>query len=220
MNHLTNDLLVRHLDDELSPSELLLVESHLLACEECRMNFGTLRKTAGGVDDFFLSLQPDFMESERAVLAKALALQQSQARLEPSTAGGKSWFAIGRHQWAAALAASVAAGVLYLGVNLWQAGHRGSEPVLGDRAAGQTSALTSFDIDGETFWALPYSNPDLPVSAPRVVQMEVPVASLADAGIMVEPVANRAAAPDRSVLADVLLGLDGQPVGVHVLSTD
>ena len=74
-------------------------------------------------------------------------------------------------------------------------------------------------MDGEKFWALPYSNPDLPVTA-RVIQMEVPVASLADAGIVVEPVLSRTSEPDRAVLADILLGLDGQPVGVHVVSVD
>jgi hypothetical protein len=78
----------------------------------------------------------------------------------------------------------------------------------------------AFEIDGETFISLPFSNPDLPVNARRIVQMQVPVSSLAEAGIVVEPIANRVAQPDYSVLADVLLGLDGQPLAVHVVSFD
>jgi hypothetical protein len=50
--------------------------------------------------------------------------------------------------------------------------------------------------------------------------MQVPVSSLADAGIYVEPVGSRMTAPDHAVLANVLLGLDGQPLGVHVLTSD
>jgi hypothetical protein len=46
----------------------------------------------------------------------------------------------------------------------------------------------------------------------------VPVSSLADIGIALEPVANQVLNQDRSVLADVLLGADGQPLGVHVVS--
>jgi len=48
--------------------------------------------------------------------------------------------------------------------------------------------------------------------------MQVPVSSLADIGIALEPVSNEVLNQDRSVLADVLLGADGQPLGVHVVS--
>jgi len=65
---------------------------------------------------------------------------------------------------------------------------------------------------------LPYSNPDLPASAPRIVQMQVPVSSLANIGISMEPAVNEILNQDRTVLADVLLGADGQPLGVHVVS--
>jgi hypothetical protein len=77
-----------------------------------------------------------------------------------------------------------------------------------------------FEVAGETFVALPYSNPDLPLSAPHIVQMQVPVSSLTDAGIIFEPVSTEFSSPDRSVLADVLLGIDGQPLGVHILGVE
>ena len=50
--------------------------------------------------------------------------------------------------------------------------------------------------------------------------MEIPVTSLADAGIVVESVLSRAAQPEQAVLADVLLDVDGQPLGVHVINED
>jgi hypothetical protein len=80
------------------------------------------------------------------------------------------------------------------------------------------TASNAIEVDGETFVALPYSNPDLPSSAPRIVQMQVPASSLADVGIALEPIANGVFNQDRTVLADVLLGADGQPLGVHVVS--
>jgi len=46
----------------------------------------------------------------------------------------------------------------------------------------------------------------------------VPVSSLADIGLGLEQVASEVSNQDRTVLADVLLGADGQPLGVHVVS--
>jgi hypothetical protein len=50
--------------------------------------------------------------------------------------------------------------------------------------------------------------------------MQIPVSSLAEVGIITEPVTRRAMSSDDAVLADVLLGLDGQPLGVHVIAED
>jgi hypothetical protein len=72
-------------------------------------------------------------------------------------------------------------------------------------------------VDGESFIPLPYSNPDLPIAAHRIVQMQVPVSSLADAGVHFEAISSEVSSGDESVLADVLLGIDGQPLGIHVL---
>jgi hypothetical protein len=92
--------------------------------------------------------------------------------------------------------------------------HR-DEPKPSSAAISMTDSL---EVDGETFIALPYSNPDLPLGASHIVQMQVPLSSLADIGIVLEPVANEISGVDRSVLADVLVGTDGQPLGVNVLS--
>ena len=50
--------------------------------------------------------------------------------------------------------------------------------------------------------------------------MQVPVSSLTAAGIVFEPVSIGASSADRTVLADLLIGTDGQPLGVHILGVE
>ena len=79
-----------------------------------------------------------------------------------------------------------------------------------------TTLANAIEAGGETFIPLPYSNPDLPVNESRIVEMQAPVSALNDIGIVLEPVSSREARSDGSVLADVLMGTDGQPLGVHI----
>jgi hypothetical protein len=117
-----------------------------------------------------------------------------------------------RFGWGMAIAASLALGILVA-----PRPKRTPEP---KQSSVMTTQSNTFEVDGESFVALPYSNPDLPMSASRIVQMQVPVSSLADVGIVLEPVSNEGSGQDRSVLADVLVGTDGQPLGVHVLGLE
>jgi hypothetical protein len=113
-----------------------------------------------------------------------------------------------RFGWGMAIAATLALGILIAPK------HREEQ-----KPSSVTNSMAdSLEVDGETFIALPYSNPDLPMGASHIVQMQVPVSSLADVGILLEPVSNEVSSLDRSVLADVLVGADGQPLGVNVLS--
>lgn len=226
MAHTSKDVLVHYLDSELSPSEILTVERHLNACEDCRSHFISLRRTSGAFDTAFLSFSPVVNPTERSKLADALTKQEIESNHYRLSFVGKpqgkrtrvfSFLAAGRKQLVAVagLAACLAVGVISVN-HQWT-----PQRVVSTKQSTSVSAtpLNAYEIDGEKFWALPYSNSDLPVTA-RVVQMEVPVASLAHAGIITEPYLSRAAQPDRSVIADVLLGLDGQPVGVHVVNLD
>jgi hypothetical protein len=120
-----------------------------------------------------------------------------------------------RFGWGMALAATLALGIILAPKPKSYSGESAQQAA---SLPGTGAASSAIEVDGETFIALPYSNPDLPVSAPRIVQMQVPVSSLTDVGIAVEPVANDLLNQDRAVLADVLLGADGQPMGVHVVS--
>ena len=206
--HLRNELLIGLLDDELTGKEAASVEVHLAGCAACRERFSELRRASNSFDSFISSLRPAHSVWERHELARELD------RVESKTQKIKPRWSVRRIGWGLAVAATLALGILLLP-------HGRTARHLTPVGTNTFQAVSSaFEIDGETFIALPYSNPDLPLSAPRIVQMQVPVSSLADAGIYLEPLENRVSAPDHAVLADVLLGLDGQPLGVHVLTSD
>jgi anti-sigma factor RsiW len=205
--HLSNALLVQFLDDELSAGEAAQAESHLAQCSICTGRCAELRRVSSSFDGFIDSLRPAFDLSERQDLASKLDRVNGSnvARIARKPMQRLGW-------WGLAAAAALTIGVLYL-------------PSSGLRRDVQTApavkeGTSAFEIDGETYISLPFSNPELPVNSRRIVQMQVPASSLAEVGIVVEPITNRVAQPDHSVLADVLLGLDGQPVAVHVVSFD
>ncbi|MFL6414657.1 MAG: anti-sigma factor family protein [Bryobacteraceae bacterium] len=206
--HLPNGVLVQLLDDELSSVDAAKAERHLAICGPCSARYAELRKTSSSFDEFIDSLRPVYELSDRQELASKLD-RVDEGHISPIRARRVTRL----HWWGLTAAAALAVGVLYLPLSLRDKGQ--SQTML-----SPDESTSAFEIDGETFISLPFSNPELPINARRIVQMQVPIASLAEAGIVVEPIANRVAQPDRSVLADVLLGLDGQPVAVHVVSSD
>lgn len=205
--HLSNERLVRLLDDELTGEETVSSQNHLADCEPCRERFRELRHVSNHFDSFVSSLHPAHSLWERQQLAQAMD------RIENKTQVVRQGWPTGRIGWGLAVAAGLVLGALSL--PRWRTAEHAAST-----GTGSFQMASAFEVDGETFIALPYSNPDLPTNATHIVQMQVPVSSLAEAGIDLEPLGTRIAAPDRAVLADVLLGLDGQPLGVHVLPSD
>jgi predicted anti-sigma-YlaC factor YlaD len=199
MKHLSPGTLVRAIDDELPVDERTAVEEHLAACDTCRARY----REAGA-----LTVRLEAMMQGVPVCIPAGARQQLETKMsefgEASGARKRVWSGLWR--WGMAAAAMLTMGVL---VVPWFTRERQI-----DLRAPNTFSSATFDVDGETFVALPYSNPGLPASNSHIVEMQVPVASLASAGVIVEP----AFGEGGSVLADVLLGADGEPVGVHVLA--
>lgn len=206
-DHLSEDLLVRALDDELPRGEVIEIELHLSRCEECRRRHQELRSLSAHIESAVAGFVPEDMGEQRARLVQTL-----DERERGSALPGKQRL-LRSFGWGMAIAATLTIGILL--APRWNHG-----TATGGVVTRQMQANGSFDIDGETFIALPYSNPDLPVAASHIVQMQVPVSSLAEAGIVFEPISNRVSAPDGSVLADVLLGVDGQPLGVHVVGPE
>ena len=207
LEHLSDDLLVRSIDGELSGSETLAVESHVAHCEECTRKHHELRSVSAGIDAAIGAVRPEFSDAQRESIAQALEAPEHEI------ASRRPRKLLRQFGWSMAITAALAVGVLF--VPQWRHSSRAAL-TSGDNA--QTNA--ALEIDGETFIPLPYSNPDLPVMASHVVEMQVAVSSLADAGIVFEPISNEVSASDRSVLADVLIGIDGQPLGVHVLNVE
>ncbi|MBV9296125.1 MAG: zf-HC2 domain-containing protein [Acidobacteriaceae bacterium] len=202
-DHLPNDSLLRAIDDELAGTEVVLVESHLQRCEECRRSYQELSHASARIESVLAAVPIEHYPEERERLAEELERCQTKTNLQGSEK------VLRRFGWGMAIAATLAIGVLLL-----PGRHARIPNTTGVSEARSSAAL---QVDGETFIPLPYSNPELPVSASHIVEMRISASSLADAGIVFEPISNTASEQDSSVLADVLLGMDGQPLGVHVL---
>lgn len=204
-DHLNNDLLIRAIDDELPASELIRVESHLAHCEQCRQAYNKLRGLTLDLESLLATIPAQHSPEDRGTIEARFDARPpvtTPARLRRSHPVA----------WGLALAASLTLGV-FVAPHAWRSG---KSPAV---RAPETQS-NAFEVAGELFSPLPYSNPDLPIGAPHIVRMQVPVASLSDAGIVFEPVSNQTVTADSSVLADVLLGMDGQPLGVHVLGVE
>ncbi|HEX7360593.1 MAG TPA: zf-HC2 domain-containing protein [Bryobacteraceae bacterium] len=197
--HLTHELLVGALDDELPVEETAAAQQHLSECEACQREYGALRTLSVRLGAVVASVKGGAPEGSRESLAAALEPQE-----QAPAAGGRPLRAV---LWGVAIAAGLVLAAIWIP---WTIGRHTASPAVVQAANG------SIDLDGESFLLLPYSNPDLPISASHIVEMQVPIASLADAGVSVEPVS---AAGSGSVFADILIGLDGQPLGIHVLRT-
>ncbi len=205
-DHLDNGLLIQFLDGELSgASEFAKVRTHLATCVTCRRRRDEFAGLSSEIERLVDSVPVLARSEARRELGRALV------RKEGAEGGSQSPAqTMRRFVWAMAVAASLALGILLAPLL-----HTGIRP---KPLPAAQSKIASLEVDGENFILVPYSNPDLPLNAPRVVEMEVPASSLAAAGIFLQPAAN--GSEDRTVAADVLLGMDGQPLGVHLLSAD
>jgi len=199
---LTFDLLVRAMDHELSPAEMEWVPAHIVGCSECGHERESIANVSQNIEIVVNSAPVIEYPRDRAQWVSVKPLRQAPDRV------------MRRFGWGMAIAATLAIGII-------MAPKPRSLPGERPRSEQPVAAVSNaIEVDGETFVALPYSNPDLPTSAPRIVQMQVPVSSLADIGLGLEQVTSEVSNQDRTVLADVLLGADGQPLGVHVVSWD
>lgn len=205
-DHLSNDLLLSAMDDELRGAEIGRVESHLRECEECRHNYLKLRLASAQVESIVSGIAAAHSPGDRERLAEKLeTLQLSK------TVPQRSGEVLRRFGWGMAIAAALGMALILLpGRRSWPS----------DTRVPEMRSSEPLEINGETFMLLPYSNPELPFNASQIVQMQVPVSSLTEAGVIFEPVSNELSERNASVLADVLVGIDGQPIGVHVLGVE
>jgi len=213
-DHLSQDLIFRTLDDELASAERFECESHLAVCEACRLRVASLHDFSMSIEAAVHATPAPCMAGARQQIQNAIEARNSAAPVlqNPSVV-------MRRFGWGVGIAATLAFGVFMASSqDFWP------RPVATPTAEPMTEAQAAIiEVDGEIFLPVPYSNADVPTASPHIVQMQVPISSLADVGIVLEPITSReAAGPDgeRSVLADVLVGADGQPRGVHLLSLE
>lgn len=203
--HLTDDLLIRELDDDLAGSKGALVASHLAECHECRQRYHEWSALSVRIEGLVGHGPVEHVADEREWISAELAAREGHRSRPEAADNVLRRFGIG-----IAVAAGLTALVMFLP-------NRKNSINNTPASAALTRTADTFEVGSETFIALPYSNPDLPLTAPHIVRMQVPLMSLADAGVVFEPVSSAVSSSDESLLADVLLGMDGQPVGVHLL---
>jgi hypothetical protein len=205
--HPEDGLLIQYLDGELPENQFARLRLHLTSCSQCRSRQDEFVRLSNRVEALVAATVAERPVDSRVNLARALVGEGG-----PTAASETTIKVMRRFGWGMAIAAGLAAGIVMIphGSKIDE-----SVPVAKTPAVVSPSSIY---VNGESFIALPYSNPDLPINAPRIVEMQIPASSLASAGLFLEPVANGVA--DRTVLANVLLGLDGQPIGVHVLSAE
>lgn len=203
-DHLTSALLVKAMDAELTSGEVASATEHLAGCEECREKYESFRRVSLAIESGVSAVPVGDPLSERESLRERLEARQTAQR-----PGQTPERVLARFGWGMAIAASIALAIVMAPRNKSTADTQHSV-----QAASFANAI---EVGGESFVPLPYSNPDLPVNESRIVEMQVPVSALNDMGIVLESVSNRESVSERSVLADVLMGTDGQPLGVHVL---
>jgi hypothetical protein len=203
--HLTSGLLVKAMDAELTSGEAASVQEHLAACGECREKYDDFRRTSLAIETGFAGIPAGNRSGERESLRQKLEAGQTALHLAQTPER-----VMRRFGWGMAIAAGLALAIVVMPKH-------NSTSSKGEIEQAAATLVNAIEVGGETFVPLPYSNPDLPVNESRIVEMKVPVSALSELGIVLEPVSSRESGSDRSVLADVLMGTDGQPLGVHVL---
>ena len=213
-DHLTDDLLIRDLDEEVSATEAARMESHLAICNDCKRRYQRWHSLSINLKSLLDTIPGDTATRHRDVLERRLRAQEGAtvARAVPEKV-------LRRLGWAVGVAAALIIAILVLpqATRTTNSHSRISNPTT---VRAEQVSTGMFEINGEAFTQLPYSNPDLPLSAAHIVRIQIPIASLAIAGVKFEPASYEVSRPDRSVAADVLFGMDGQPLGVHIFNEE
>jgi anti-sigma factor RsiW len=209
--HLSEDLIARAVDNELTPTERLFAEGHLAKCTACRQKRSEWAEIAEQVQDVVLEQQPVVPANARQRLLTALGERQPE-HIEPTRKEAPSWWKWGG---VAAAAASLAVAVSLPSVRtplseLWNPG-----PAK-EAAAAQIANQPGVGDPERRFIPLPYSGVALAEGEEEVVRVQMPVSALANAGIIPQG----AYADNSWVDADLLLGLDGQPQGIRLVNAD
>jgi hypothetical protein len=219
--HLSDDLLIRSIDAELSVDlssewtidERVYAERHLAACEPCRQRRQEWARSLDLVETAVAAVAPPVPADSRARLETALTnraagrdsdggsslVPQSSFDVKPTPGQTRSQW------WQLAVAASIACAVL--------GGLALQRNLPFDKASdGSTTALMTLAASENDYLPLPYSSATLSATEAQVVRVEMPVSALREAGIFVP------STEDEYVDADILLGLDGQPQGIRLVN--
>jgi hypothetical protein len=230
--HLTSGLLIRALDGELDVSQRLAVEQHLSVCEQCISEFERWSDLSSEVNRSIEATVRVPGEAREALAAKLI----QEPRPASPRAHALRWL------WPVAAAAVLAIAAILMRHDRapQPAAHSVSKPdppsiatpatkqaenpnaehpnIIADRTRRKpvrtARAVVAANVPGPSFIRLPYSNPALPLDDADVIRVRMRLSSLTNAGVIhVMP-----GTPDNWVQADVLLGIDGEPSGIRLVS--
>jgi anti-sigma factor RsiW len=234
--HLSDGLLVKALDGELTGAEKIDVEIHLADCQECLDRLDRWADFSTEIARVVDAVPAPAARHSHERLLSAMA----DAR-EPDGASAKQTPWRRTLAWVAALAACLTIVSLFsiriarhspkqdgapAAIRTDSSRHsspaaiahvRPDQPVkrrtvlARNNAPAKSNSAPGTAADG--FWPLPYSNPALPVDSADVLRVRVRLSALTEAGV----VTAAPAADDPWVQADVLLGADGEPRGIRLL---
>lgn len=206
IGHLTHETLVRAFDGELPPDERLEFEQHLGVCADCLEEFDRIADLSSDVARLVDRPSVARTRQTREQLAEKMAVSASNGQSK----GLRSRLV----PWAAAAAALIAlvsgAGVYFIATHSRSLSRKAQA---GIELPGTESLVDSADLP---FIQLPYSNPALPLESEQIVRVNMRLSDLASTGV----ITMAAPASDAWVQADVLLGMDGEPYGIHLLENE
>ena len=187
-NHLSDELLLRHLDGEGTHA----AAAHVEACVGCRRRLARLRDVSFAIEGYSASLaDPRSADRQRAALLAALRTSPKTVAMRASTSRSP----VGGLVLAAAAAVLLAVAI--------------QGPVAGPPKSGTPARSTG---PGNSFIALPYSDENLTAEGAVVLQVEVPRSALMLAGVP----ASESRVSGR-VKAEVVVGPDGLARAIRFL---
>jgi hypothetical protein len=227
--HLTHEEMVRLIDGELDAMAQARAETHLANCAGCLQRYEDLAEFSEALHHAIETIPVAIPPAARQRLEAAMEQRSGVPALRPIP-----WW-----QWAA-MAAGLALVFLLLGrTQVRQSRHASPEmharvePVRSAiaepdpiplkkpnvRKASPVSSAPAHPVNDEStfenaFIRLPYSDPALPLNTADVVRVEIPLSALASSGV----IRTQPGTADALVKADVLLGLDGQPSAIRLVS--
>ncbi|HXE14406.1 MAG TPA: zf-HC2 domain-containing protein [Bryobacteraceae bacterium] len=219
--HLTYEEMVRLIDSEIDTAAQARVETHLANCAECLKRYEDLAEFSETLSHAIETIP---------VAVPAAAHQRLEAAME-QRAGITPMRPIRWWQWAAVAAGLVVTLFLLHSrrssfVRVEPAAPANTEPApvvaksnpvearpVSPVAVHHKPRQQSSNLDN-AFIRLPYSDPSLPINTADVIRVEIPLSALASSGV----IRTQPGTADALVKADVLLGLDGQPSAIRLVS--
>lgn len=225
--HLTYEEMVRLLDSELDAVGQARIETHLANCAECLKRYESLAEFSETLSHAIETLPIVVPPAARQRLETAIEQRATITLMRPIR-----WW-----PWAAVAAGLILVLFLLHSRRSSLVGARPAAPSIAKSTPLETTPASrtipkpavaktrsaapsasrrvnqdsSFD---NAFIRLPYSDPSLPINTADIVRVEIPLSALASSGV----IRTQPGTADALVKADVLLGLDGQPSAIRLVS--